>query len=139
MKKRWEIKRLGEVCDFQRGLTYAKRDEVEASGHVVLRATNINLDTNTLDLAELRHISDSVSVPATKMLKKDSLLICTASGSKKHLGKVTHIDQETGQIQIQDVFTLRHEKQERLRHTGYVPTFAEELIVKEFIDVNVFL
>ena len=51
MKAGWEIKPLGEVCEFQRGLTYAKSDEVDVSNNIVLRATNIDLATNLLDLA----------------------------------------------------------------------------------------
>jgi len=92
MKVGWEMKRLGEVCEFQRGLTYAKVDEVDVSENIVLRATNINLATNLLDLSELKYISDNVVVPISKKVKKHSLMICTASGSKSHLGKVAYID-----------------------------------------------
>jgi len=90
----WSIKPLGEVCDFQRGLAYAKTDEVGVSSNIVLRANNIDLGTNLLDLSELKYISDSVAVPASKKVKKDSLLICTASGSKSHLGKIAFIDDD---------------------------------------------
>lgn len=86
-------KSLAEVAEFQRGLTYAKSDEVATSNTVVLRATNIDIKTNTLDLSELRYISDKVFVPSPKMVRQGSLLICTASGSKSHLGKVALIDQ----------------------------------------------
>ncbi|MCA1856426.1 restriction endonuclease subunit S [Massilia oculi] len=94
MKAGWMIKPLGEVCEFQRGLTYAKSDEVDVSNNVILRATNIDLSTNLLDLRELRYINDAVTVPASKKVKKNSLLICTASGSKSHLGKVAYIDDD---------------------------------------------
>lgn len=92
MKSGWPIKPLAEVCEFQRGLTYAKGDEVELSNNVVLRANNIDLGTNLLDLAELKYISDSFAVPSSRKIKRDSLLICTASGSKTHLGKVAFVD-----------------------------------------------
>jgi type I restriction enzyme S subunit len=92
----WIAKALGALCDFQRGLTYGKTDEVEASGTVVLRANNVDLATNTLDLSDLRYISDLVAVPAAKRLRKGSLLICTASGSKSHLGKIAYIDNDYG-------------------------------------------
>ena len=94
MKAGWEIKPLGEVCEFQRGLTYAKSDEVDVSNNIVLRATNIDLATNLLDLTELKCISDLVTVQSSKKVRKDSLLICTASGSKSHLGKVAYIDDD---------------------------------------------
>lgn len=92
----WQVKPLGDVCEFQRGLTYGKSDEVDVSSNVVLRANNVDLATHTLDLAELRYISDSIPVPAGKKLRKGSLLICTASGSKSHLGKVAYVDDDYG-------------------------------------------
>lgn len=94
MKAGWGVKLLSEVCAIQRGLTYAKTDEVEVSNNIVLRATNIDLRTNLLDLEELKYINDSVVASASKKVKKDSLLICTASGSKSHLGKVAFIDDD---------------------------------------------
>ena len=96
MKAEWKTEPLGALCDFSRGLTYAKNDEVDSSDNVVLRATNINLATNLLDFAELKYISDKVAVPDSKKVKKNSLMICTASGSKSHLGKVAFIDDDYG-------------------------------------------
>jgi len=96
MKKEWERKTLDEVCDFQRGLTYAKSDEVDISDNIVLRAHNIDLATNLLNFNELKYISDEVVVPEAKKIKKNSLMICTASGSKTHLGKVAFIDDDYG-------------------------------------------
>ena len=85
MKAGWETKPLGELCEFQRGLTYAKSDEVAESNVVVLRANNVDLETNTLDFTDLRYIANTIDVPNEKRIKKGSLLICTASGSKSHL------------------------------------------------------
>ncbi len=96
MKRGWQTEPLGDLCDFRRGLTYAKSDEVEFSNNVVLRATNIDLSTNLLDFSELKYISDLVVVPDSKKVKKGSLLICTASGSKSHLGKVAYINDDCG-------------------------------------------
>ena len=39
----WERKTLGDVSDFQRGLTYSGKDAVDFSGNIVLRATNKDL------------------------------------------------------------------------------------------------
>jgi type I restriction enzyme S subunit len=95
-KEAWTLKLLGDVCDFQRGLTYSKSDEVDISANVVLRATNIDLATNTLALDELKHIGDKTFVPDIKKVKNGSLMICMASGSKGHLGKVAYIDRDYG-------------------------------------------
>ncbi len=96
MKKGWHTKTIGDVCEFQRGLTYAKSDEVDVSDNVVLRATNIDLATNLLIFDELKYISDKVVVPESKKVTKGSLMICMASGSKSHLGKVAFIDEDYG-------------------------------------------
>lgn len=96
MKKGWEILPLADMCEFQRGLTYSKGDEAEFSGNVVLRANNVDLLTNQLDLSGLKYISDQIQIPSSKVLKPGSLLVCTASGSKSHLGKVAFVDKDYG-------------------------------------------
>lgn len=92
MKTGWVTKRLGEVCDYYRGLTYSKQDEVAFSRNVVLRANNISLGTSSLNLDELKYIRDDFEIPDDKKIKRDSILICAASGSKEHLGKVALIN-----------------------------------------------
>ena len=92
MNQNWQIKRLGEVCEFYRGLTYSKKDEVESSNNVVLRSNNIDLLTNKLDFSEIKYISNKINIDDSKKVKKGTLLICTANGSKAHLGKVALID-----------------------------------------------
>ncbi len=56
-----------------------------------------------------------------------------------HISQITEIDHDTHEIRLEDVFVLRDPEQPALRHTGYVPSFAEELIAKELIGVEVFL
>lgn len=94
MKKGWEIKKLLDVVDFQRGLTYSKNDEVDCSANVVLRSNNVDLNTNKLDLTELKYINPKIVIPENKKVTKGSLIICTANGSKSHLGKVALIDND---------------------------------------------
>jgi len=92
VKAGWEVKTLGDVCSFQRGLTYKKGDEVPHSKNRVLRANNIDRDTGTLKLNEIKYIRDDIDIPDAKKVQFDSLLICTASGSKSHLGKIALIN-----------------------------------------------
>ena len=91
-----KLVKLSEICTFSRGLTYSKSDEVEFSNNVVLRANNIDLDSNSLNLEDLRYIKDSIQIKKEKIAKKNSLIICTASGSKSHVGKVALIDEDYG-------------------------------------------
>jgi type I restriction enzyme S subunit len=92
MKQGWEITKLEEVVEFQRGLTYSKKDEVDFSDNIVLRSNNVDLFRHKLDFSELKYINPSIEIPENKKVKKGSLLICTANGSKSHLGKVALID-----------------------------------------------
>ena len=92
----WPTAKLSEICIFDRGLTYTKSDEVNVDGTPVLRANNIDLAKARLDLADIRYISTNVVVPNSKRTKQGGLLICTASGSKAHLGKIAYIDDAIG-------------------------------------------
>ncbi|HEX7009885.1 MAG TPA: hypothetical protein VF184_07880, partial [Phycisphaeraceae bacterium] len=64
-----------------------------------------------------------------------------ANGQRRvtHIAEVAGIEPDTGQVRLHDIFTLRDPQQPRLRHTGYIPSFAEELIEKGCFDVKVFL
>ena len=90
----YSVVKIKDICDYVRGLTYSKNDEVEFSKNAVLRATNIDLSSNKLNLTELRYIDDSVHVRDDKKVKVNDILMCTASGSKSHLGKVALIDKD---------------------------------------------
>jgi len=94
MRQGWEIKQLGDVCQVQRGLTYSGKDTVDYSNTVVLRATNINLESSSLVFDELKYLRDDFEIKENYKLSIGSLLICFSSGSKSHLGKVALIDDE---------------------------------------------
>ena len=56
-----------------------------------------------------------------------------------HISEVTEIDLETHVIRLEDIFLLKDENQLKLRHTGYIPTFAPTMIEKKIFEVGVFL
>ncbi len=56
-----------------------------------------------------------------------------------HISEVLELDQETHQIRLEDIFVLRDPDQPRLRHTGYLPTFAESMIERKQLKVEMFL
>ena len=91
---KWEWKKLGEVYDFTRGLTYSKKDEVESSSNCILRSNNIDFQTNSINLDELKYIKDEIAIPQEKYVRKNTILICMSNGSKAHLGKVAYIDKD---------------------------------------------
>jgi len=60
-----------------------------------------------------------------------------------HVSEIVGIDPDTERIITEDIFVLRAlkgkmDEQVDLRHTGYIPTFAEDLIEQEFLGVEVF-
>ena len=93
---KYEIVSLGEICEYVRGVVYSKQDEVEEDGWAVLRANNINQITNTLDLSDIRLISKTVQLNEKQKLRKGDTLICAASGSADHVGKVAYSDKDAG-------------------------------------------
>lgn len=86
---------LGEICELARGVVYNKGDEVEQGGFPVLRANNINLETSSLDLSDVKRIMPKLDFSDDKKLRRDDIFICLASGSKNHIGKVAHIHADT--------------------------------------------
>lgn len=94
MNHGWEKKRLGDICIYQRGLTYSKDDEVDKSSKSVLRANNIDLETFTLNFDDLKYLREDFYIDPKYLLSKDSILICMSSGSKSHLGKVAFVERD---------------------------------------------
>ncbi|GHU75814.1 hypothetical protein FACS189461_2620 [Spirochaetia bacterium] len=91
-KQKWEMVRLGDVCELVRGITYTKNDEVSFDGYKVLRANNINVDSGMIDLTDVKQISKTVKLDKAKKLYIGDIFICLASGSKQHIGKVALVD-----------------------------------------------
>ena len=81
----WEVKRIGEFIDLERGVTYTKENISEKSFQNigVLRATNIS--GNKIDLNNLVYISNKLK--DSQILKQFDTLIVMSSGSKEHIGK----------------------------------------------------
>lgn len=89
----WEDKRccrLGSVGIFVRGVTYKSEDEAEC-GHAILRANNVSLEEFDIDLSDLVHVSSDLAFSPAQQIKDGDILICAASGSKEHAGKVTYV------------------------------------------------
>lgn len=93
-KEGWEYKKLGEVCEIRRGLTYSKNDEVDFSSNIVLRSNNVDLDSHKIILDELKYLDDNFEIASDKIINRGELLICMSNGSKSHLGKVALVEDE---------------------------------------------
>lgn len=83
-----------EVATYTRGITYNKNDEINDGGDglQVLRANNITLTNNTLNLDDMKIVNRNVKVSEKHKLLYGDILICAGSGSKDHIGKVAFIN-----------------------------------------------
>ena len=89
----FELNKVSDLIDFVRGVTYSKNDEVSEDGIEIFRANNISID-GSLNLSDIRLINKKCKVKVTQKLCKDDILICTASGSEAHIGKVAFIEKD---------------------------------------------
>ncbi|HDZ8320232.1 TPA: restriction endonuclease subunit S [Enterobacter kobei] len=88
-------KSLGEVAKYIRGLTYSKSNEsADGQGYRVLRANNITLSSNCLNLNDVKVVKFDTKVKCSQKLYKDDILISAASGSREHVGKVAYIESD---------------------------------------------
>jgi Flp pilus assembly CpaF family ATPase len=67
------------------------------------------------------------------------------SGERRvtHVSEVIGLDVETDRILTEDIYILRRGRGDedrlgQLRHTGYIPAFAEELIEDDFLEIGAF-
>jgi pilus assembly protein CpaF len=63
-----------------------------------------------------------------------------SDGSRRvtHVSEVLEIDHESHLIRLEDIFRI-HRGDKRLRHTGYIPTFASDMIERKLLGVEMFL
>ena len=93
-KSKHKLVKVGDVCVAVRGVTYSSEDEAEM-GVKVLRANNITLATNEINLDDVRNIRADFPVSDEQRLKAGDILMSAASGSKEHVGKVAYIFNDT--------------------------------------------
>ncbi len=86
--------KLKEICEYIRGVTYTKSDEVDKDGLKVLRANNISLDSSSLNFDDVKLINPNLKLNDSQKCKRDDILICAASGSEEHVGKVAYIKED---------------------------------------------
>lgn len=79
----WEEVKLGDIGCFHRGITYSS-ESVSKEGLLVLRSSNIQDDTLTID-KDLVFIDKEA--PTELLLQKGDIVICMSNGSKSLVGK----------------------------------------------------
>ncbi|MCU0444500.1 MAG: restriction endonuclease subunit S [Microscillaceae bacterium] len=89
----YKIDKIKNLCYNVSGVIYSNVDEAN-KGIKILRANNINLHRNELDLSDIRYIRNDFEIKDEQRLRKNDIFMCAASGSKEHSGKVAFIDED---------------------------------------------
>lgn len=92
---KYPLKELYKISDLFRGVTYDKESQLfTATNTIVLTADNITLD-GRFEVTKKIYVDDSVKFSDDSRLKANDVFICMSSGSKKHIGKVAFIEEDT--------------------------------------------
>ena len=86
----WDQKRLGEVVEFKRGLTY-NPSSISKTGIRVLRSSNIEEDYFVMREDDVFVDESHISIP---FVEKGDILITSANGSSRLVGKHAIIDSD---------------------------------------------
>ena len=84
---------LFDVVYSESGVVY-KADDERDEGLGILRANNIDVESNELDLTDIKYINNELDLPNRQKLYANDILMCSASGSKSHAGKVAFIEKD---------------------------------------------
>jgi restriction endonuclease S subunit len=91
----WKWKRLGDICDQIRGVSY-KPDESSSSpqkGYIPLYRAH-NIQESGLNKNELVY-ADSSKISPQQYIKNGDIVICASSGSKDLVGKAAQADEDS--------------------------------------------
>ncbi|MCQ2301164.1 MAG: restriction endonuclease subunit S [Bacteroidales bacterium] len=89
----WEVKKLGEIGEFVRGLSYNKSETTENSnGTLVIRSNNIIQDSSVDCQNALQFVTKEPQ--PNQILRKNDIVICLANGSSNLVGKAASFDEE---------------------------------------------
>ena len=92
---KWQLKNLfPDTVTIVRGVTYSKNEQVEKSNTIILTADNITLE-GKFKISKQVFLYDDFTIDESKKLRKNDIFMCFSSGSKKHLGKVALIEEDT--------------------------------------------
>jgi type I restriction enzyme S subunit len=84
---KYEIVRLNEIAELNKGITYSPKDVVNDNGIIVLRSSNIK--GSEFDLKDIVRINKRIS--SDKLVKENDILMCNRNGSARLVGKVAKI------------------------------------------------
>jgi type I restriction enzyme S subunit len=118
MKKGWEVKKLGEVCDFGNGLWTGKKPPFIEVG--VIRNTNFTKDCH-LDCSDIAFLNVEQSQFAKRKLKYgDIILEKSGGGPKQAVGRVVIFDKHDGDFSFSNFTSLMRVKNAKELNFNYL-------------------
>ena len=118
MKKGWEVKKLGEVCDFGNGLWTGKNPPFIEVG--VIRNTNFTKDCH-LDCSDIAFLNVEQSQFAKRKLKYgDIILEKSGGGPKQAVGRVVIFDKHDGDFSFSNFTSLMRVKNPKELNFNYL-------------------
>jgi type I restriction enzyme S subunit len=118
MKKGWEVKKLGEVCDFGNGLWTGKKPPFIEVG--VIRNTNFTKDCY-LDCSDIAFLNVEQSQFAKRKLKYgDIILEKSGGGPKQAVGRVVIFDKHDGDFSFSNFTSLMRVKNPKELNFNYL-------------------
>lgn len=102
--KKWERRKLGEVCDYDSGI-WGNEPDGSSKCYPVLRSNNIRDGKMIFDEIAIRKVKSKYL--ATKSLNFGDVLVTTSSGSKNLLGKSAIFTPPNDKIYLFSNFTMR--------------------------------
>jgi len=104
MKKNWDMKKLGEVCEFRNGLWTGKKPPFQKVR--VIRNTNFTKD-GELDTSEIVYLDVEQSQFAKRKLEYgDIILEKSGGGPKQPVGRVILFDKEEGDFSFSNFTSI---------------------------------
>lgn len=99
MRDRWDIKKLGDVCDLQNGFAFKSKSYVESSNTLNIRMSNIRPDGSFNPEHKIRFLPDSFSKEYSQFLLEEGDLVIAMTdmaGDPKILGLPTMVKNLNG-------------------------------------------
>lgn len=128
--KKWERKRLGEVCEYDSGIWGEEPDNTE-SCYFVLRSNNIQDGKMVFSEIAVRKI-DPKHVES-KTLKIGDILVTTSSGSKDLLGKSAIFIPPDDRVYLFSNFTMRLKSKPEIVDYFYLYFYLQSPAAKEIL------
>lgn len=131
--KKWERKRLGEVCEAESGI-WGDEPNGSSECYSVLRSNNIQYGKMVFDEIAIRKVETKYL--ENKSLKTGDILVTTSSGSKDLLGKSAFFNQPSDRkTYLFSNFTMRLRTKNEIINSSFLYFYLQSPEAKEILKL----